>query len=180
MSARGMPAIKRLGNGINELVKYDDSTGMAMVISTAAGAAPAASLPSQANLNCSNITGANIRCLEYQYDQFSNLVQQNKHLFPVVNGALATQQATAEEFYAYDDLQRLTNESRFYLGFSASGSLGESYSYDKVATFSPRATSAITPTVVAPPTGRRRTATPARMQWRAWRAARSLGSTLMT
>jgi RHS repeat-associated protein len=83
-------------------------------------------------LNCSNITGANIRCLEYQYDQFSNLVQQNKHLFPVVNGALATQQATAEEFYAYDDLQRLTSESRFYAGFSANGSLGESYSYDKV------------------------------------------------
>jgi RHS repeat-associated protein len=124
MSPRGAVTSQLLGNGIGEVANYDDSTGMALMMSAGAG------LPASAVSQCSGITGASVRCTDYKYDQFSNLAQQTKHFIPAANGALTGIQATASETYQYDELQRLLAESRSYTNFSPFSALAETYTYD--------------------------------------------------
>ena len=129
MSARGMATVEQLGNGVNELSRYDDSTGLMQVLSAAVGGV----LPSPSpTTQCSNVPGTIVRCTEYKYDQLRNLVQQSKHFYPVANGTVqsASPQVTASETYQYDDLQRIVAESRGYVNLTPNSPLGETYSYD--------------------------------------------------
>jgi RHS repeat-associated protein len=126
MSARGMPTTELLGNGITETTKYDDSLGLAQVLSASFNGLVPTSPPAA----CAQVAGTVVQCLEYKYDQFSNLAQQKKLFFPSINGTLSTLQATATEVYQYDDLQRLLAESRSYTNFTPASTLSESYTYD--------------------------------------------------
>jgi RHS repeat-associated protein len=120
-----MPTVEALGNGITQTAKYDDSLGLAQMISATFGLPPTSPPGS-----CANVGGSVVQCLEYTYDQFSNLAQQKKYYYPIVAGTLSTLQATATEVYQYDDLQRLLGESRSYTNLTPTSNLSESYSYD--------------------------------------------------
>jgi hypothetical protein len=126
MSACGMPTTELLGNGITEATKYDDSLGLAQVLSASFNGL----VPTSSPAACAQVAGTVVQCLEYKYDQFSNLAQQRKYYYPIVTGTPSTLPATATEVYQYDDLQRLLAESRSYTNVTPTGALSESYSYE--------------------------------------------------
>jgi RHS repeat-associated protein len=124
MSPHGAPTVAQLGNGVNEVTAYDDSTGLPEMMSVSyTGFAQS---PFQ---RCAQAPGTLVRCLEMQYDQFRNLATQRKFMLPLGGAPGATPNNVAES-YQYDDLQRLTEESRFYTGIVPGSQLGEHYEYD--------------------------------------------------
>jgi hypothetical protein len=111
--------VQRLGNGVSDYTILDESTGAKQLIASTSGGFNAAGSPR----TCSGKSAASVRCIDYQYDQFLNLQQQNKYLYPQGGGM---SQIGVSEQYTYDGLQRLTAESRSYIGVAPSTSTFES------------------------------------------------------
>lgn len=106
MSERGQVTEQRLGNCVRELAGYDSSAGLAQWMKATLPswqAPPPADVPLDL-LNCPAANTLLVRELDYHYDRFLNLSQQDKQF-----GAAAAQPNGAKaEAYRYDELQRLT------------------------------------------------------------------------
>jgi RHS repeat-associated protein len=120
--------VQRLGNGVSDYTLLDESTGAKQLVASTSGTFTTA--PSARN--CAAQAAASVRCIDYEYDQFLNLQQQNKYLYPQGGG---TSQIGVSEQYTYDGLQRLTAESRSYINVAPNTSASESYTYDAAGDF---------------------------------------------
>jgi YD repeat-containing protein len=130
MSERGQIAGQTFGNGMQETYTYDDSSGMALKIG-------ATGLVDPAPPGCPGSEGLIVRDIDYSYDQFLDLAEQDKHfLLRGSNNAIqftgcTPNTATAAETYEYDDLQRLIDANRKWQGIIPSPSFAaDTYSYD--------------------------------------------------
>ncbi len=118
MSLRSQVTLQDLGNGITETAQYDDSTGLALELSSTG-------LRETPPVNCPTATAPLVRQVDYTYDHFLNLAKQVKQFY-LREGTGAIQFSstcqprggTASETYQYDDLQRLLSESRTWTGMT--------------------------------------------------------------
>jgi RHS repeat-associated protein len=122
---------QQLGNGVSELVVTDETSGLVQFMRASAGQAPASP---GALVHCTDAAAATIRCTDYSYDGLANLASQTKRFYPVVNSAISTVYGSATESYQYDELQRLTLESRTYANFTPAAGTAqmETYSYNDI------------------------------------------------
>ncbi len=130
LSERGQVTQQSLGQFMTEVNTYDVSTGMPLSMN-------AHGMKDAQPAGCTSLLMA--RQVDYKYDQFLNLAEQDKQLLlrAPINGALqfnacTPKGAVSTETYQYDQLQRLTSASRAWSGLTAAAATttADSYTYD--------------------------------------------------
>ena len=137
MSERLQITGQTFGNGIGEALEYDNSTGMALHI-TSYG------LADRAPAGCLKPNPFVVRELNYSYDHFLNVASQAKSFLARDSSSArrfsgcTPQSGTVREAYQYDELQRLLGSTRSWSGIAPTAStlLGDEYAYDDLGNIS--------------------------------------------